>query len=210
MNKITHGQSESHLVSVNEDDLFIHKDILDDFNKLRIAAKSDGIELCIVSSFRSFDRQKTIWNKKVPLNCDEEDIKKSLRWSAMPGFSRHHWGTDLDIADKKLLIQNPNYKIQLEPHEYENGGIFSNLGKLLDSNIEHSSFFRPYSKDLGGVAIEPWHISHKALSSFYMSTLNLESSLHFLKSESCCDIHGIDYLISHFEELFHQYIINIT
>lgn len=210
MNKILHGLGTDHLTSIDNNSLLIHKDILDDFIKLKDLANKDGIDLCIISSFRSFERQKTIWNKKVPLNFSEEDILKSLRWSAMPGFSRHHWGTDLDIADKNLLAQNPDYKILLEPHEYEEGGPFSRLGHWLDNNINQSSFFRPYSKDLGGVAREPWHISHIALSSYYMSTLSQKNSIEFLKSSHCNDIHGIDYLINHFEDLFQKYIINIT
>jgi LAS superfamily LD-carboxypeptidase LdcB len=208
MNKSTHGQTQDHLRSLES--LFIHKDVVDDFENLKKSASSVGIDLTIVSGFRSFQRQKEIWNKKVPKNYLKEDIETCLRWSAMPGFSRHHWGTDLDIIDNNPLTINQDYIIQLIPSEYEENGIFSNLGKWLDENIDDSFFFRPYSKDLGGVAQEPWHISHRIQSSLYMNTLSLESSLEFIKSDSCHDIHGLDYLITHFEYIYNNYITNIT
>ncbi len=208
MNKTTHGQIQDHLCSFEK--IFIHKDILQDFNKLQEAALASGLDIQIISGFRSFQRQKDIWNKKVSLNYTKEEIEKCLRWSAIPGFSRHHWGTDLDIVDKNPLNLNLEYKILLEPHEYESHGIFSQLGKWLDQNIKDSLFFRPYSKDLGGVACEPWHISHRALSSLFINTLTLETSLDFLNSNACDDIHGRDYLIANFEHIYHQFIINIT
>jgi LAS superfamily LD-carboxypeptidase LdcB len=76
---------------------------------LREAAAADGIDLTIVSSFRDFARQEAIWNAKYrgerPLLDRQEreldaarlDVRERvdaiLLWSALPGASRHHWGT---------------------------------------------------------------------------------------------------------------------
>ncbi len=44
---------------------------------------------------------------------DLEKCKAMLRWSAVPGASRHHWGTEIDIFDPDLLPENT--PLLLEP-----------------------------------------------------------------------------------------------
>ena len=145
-------------------------------NLLKKLAGENGFSLGFVSGFRSFDQQKRIIEKKIsgkrPILDDLGHIKKVedltpknllfsiLRWSALPGFSRHHWGSDFDIYDKNSLP--PHYSIQLTPDEYEDNGPFASLGswlRELSTSPKNPGFFFPYKKDLGGVAIEPWHIS---------------------------------------------------
>ena len=69
-----------------------------------------------MSSFRDFSRQLTIWNGKFSGETTdarrgraspssralvrEERIDTILLWSALPGASRHHWGTDVDLVDR--------------------------------------------------------------------------------------------------------------
>ena len=81
------------------------------------------------SSFRDFERQQLIWNGKFsgerkvhddagnPLDLalldDWQKAQAILRWSALPGGSRHHWGTEIDIFDPDLLPQGQS--LQLEP-----------------------------------------------------------------------------------------------
>ena len=73
------------------------------------------------SSFRDFERQQLIWNCKfngerkvhddegnlldLALLDDWQKAQAILRWSALPGGSRHHWGTEIDIFDPDLLSQ---------------------------------------------------------------------------------------------------------
>ena len=75
----------------------------------------DGIDLAARSSFRDFDTQLTIWNRKWagerplydrqgrPLErrqlADSQAVDAILCWSAIPGGSRHHWGSDVDVID---------------------------------------------------------------------------------------------------------------
>ena len=40
-----------------------------------------------------------------------------MRWSAIPGSSRHHWGTDLDVYDAAAVT--PDYQVQLTPQEWK-------------------------------------------------------------------------------------------
>ena len=74
------------------------------FNKMQIHAKKEGIILEIVSGYRSYDRQKSIWNRKYKSNeasglSPKKNIHKIIEYSTLPGTSRHHWGTDVDIID---------------------------------------------------------------------------------------------------------------
>ena len=83
------------------------------FQEMWEAAARDGIELIIRSATRNFYRQKQIWEAKwtgqrlveegenlaISTPDSAERAKKILRWSSMPGTSRHHWGTDIDLND---------------------------------------------------------------------------------------------------------------
>ena len=52
--------------------------------------------------------------------------------------------------------------LRLEPWEYEAGGYFAKLSHWLTHNMARFGFYRPFADDQGGVAIEPWHLSHGA------------------------------------------------
>jgi len=70
---------------------------------MRTHAMADGIELRILSATRNFEYQKGIWERKwqklsMEGNKDPEAIAREiLLYSSMPGTSRHHWGTDIDL-----------------------------------------------------------------------------------------------------------------
>ena len=80
------------------------------YKSMYAAAAKEGLDLKIVSAFRSFNHQKSIWEAKWTgarkvLGKDlskayqnaEQRAKVILLFSSMPGTSRHHWGTDIDI-----------------------------------------------------------------------------------------------------------------
>ena len=91
--------------------MYLRKDAYEAFKRMHDAAWEDGIRLVILSATRNFARQKYIWEAK--WNGDRKttgvkDIKqeypepseralKILEYSSMPGTSRHHWGTDIDL-----------------------------------------------------------------------------------------------------------------
>lgn len=97
----------------NQSGLVMRQDAYRAFISMFEAAKKDGIHLQIISATRNFDRQKQIWENKwtgktlveggVNLATDVPDpterAKRILRFSSMPGTSRHHWGTDIDLND---------------------------------------------------------------------------------------------------------------
>ena len=90
-------------------------------------------------------------------------------WSALPGASRHHWGTDVDVID--AAARPEGYDVRLVPGEYAPGGPFAKLGAWLDELAADPgfAFARPYfgGDGKGGrrpcpVAPEPWHLSARA------------------------------------------------
>jgi hypothetical protein len=98
----------------------------------------------------------------------QDKLHAILRFSAIPGTSRHHWGTDLDIYDAAAM--SPDYQLQLSPQEVAAGGLFDPLHCWLDERMaagESRGFYRPYASDCGGVAPERWHLSYAPLSADY-------------------------------------------
>ncbi|MCB9651596.1 MAG: M15 family metallopeptidase [Deltaproteobacteria bacterium] len=78
-------------------------------------------------------------------------LRAILNWSALPGGSRHHWGTEMDVVD--LAAVPPDYRVRLLPDEVAPGGPFHPLHQWLDENLERFGFFRPYARLQGGMYI---------------------------------------------------------
>jgi zinc D-Ala-D-Ala carboxypeptidase len=145
---------------------FLRKDTYESFEKMWEAAKGDGITLTIVSATRNFERQRAIWEgkwtgsrliengsnaaKKYP--DPKTRALKILEYSSMPGSSRHHWGTDVDLndLDNYTFEQGPGKKVYewMTKHAHEYG------------------FCQPYSKKsaeggrTNGYNEEKWHWSY--------------------------------------------------
>lgn len=73
---------------------------------LRGAAQADGIELFIVSAFRSIKRQAEIVRCKLAAGQVLEDI---LAVCAPPGFSEHHTGRAVDLASPGVALLEPEF-----------------------------------------------------------------------------------------------------
>lgn len=223
------GSESEHLEKYKDNENLLGLAVaLEDFYFIKEKAKKQkDIDLKIISAFRDFERQKMIWNKKArgettlldqegrPLpfeNLSEKDIVFSiLRWSAFPGTSRHHWGTDFDIIDQKALDRNPDYKIHLIPSEYKKEGIFENLGQWLENEFRDLNiFFHPYDKDLGGVSVEPWHISHIASSGEFEKEFSFDFFNELLNSLNGDDVALLHIVKEHAEEIYSRFITNTT
>jgi LAS superfamily LD-carboxypeptidase LdcB len=167
------GRSRGHIVDLEEPPCALHAHVAAPFAGLRRAAAAAGFDLVPQSSFRGFERQLSIWNAKWngaaplldaqgrPLEAARlspgERLRAILHWSAVPGASRHHWGTDLDFIDRRALA--PGYKVRLTADEFEPGGPFAPLAAWLEQHAARFGFFRPYRGVLSGVEPEPWHYS---------------------------------------------------
>jgi LAS superfamily LD-carboxypeptidase LdcB len=158
------GRARTHLLEVPGEGCHVHRQVATPFSQLRRAAAKDGFDLAAASAFRDFDRQLSLWNAKYDKPAAEaialapnERIDAILQWSALPGASRHHWGTDLDLIDRAAM--SPGYRVRLVSEEYAPGGPFAKAAQWLEANAARFGFFRPYRGISSGVQAEPWHFS---------------------------------------------------
>jgi LAS superfamily LD-carboxypeptidase LdcB len=181
------GRARTHIIDIEQPSCALHFEAVTSFLALRDEARRDGIDLRAVSSYRDYDRQVALWNRKWrgeralysrdgrPLDharlSEQQLVDAILAWSAIPGGSRHHWGTDVDVIDHAAMPEG--YQVQLLPSEYECDGVFAGLTAWLDRHMSRFGFFRPYGSDRGGAGVEPWHLSYAPIASEAMEALSL-------------------------------------
>ena len=204
---IAFGLSEEHLVSIAPD-LRAERETATAFQTLGRRAAERGFELRIASAFRDYDRQVRIindkWTGARPVTDgkgrflertqydDQEWLNLILRFSALPGTSRHHWGTDLDIWDASAVDEE--YRVQLAPSEYGTSGPFFEMTRWLNELMaagDAEGFFKPYVEDRGGIAPEAWHISYRPAALRYQDTFSLEPLIPLWRGEAdaCGNVH---------------------
>ena len=198
----------------------LHADIIGPFTAMQQSAAQDGIGCQLVSGFRDFDRQLAIWNRKwsgeLPLYSpdgeqlntnalsDTDKLHAILTFSALPGGSRHHWGTDIDVFDKPRVDAWPG-TFSLVNAEYRNDGPCAPLAAWLDAHASRFGFNRPFKQYKGGVAQELWHLSHRETAKQFETSL--DSKLLKAHIESI-DIAGKQTILANFSSLFERYILN--
>lgn len=214
------GLTQNHLIEFNG--MLIDATVESDLARLIQAAKQDGIAIRLASSFRDFERQSIIWNNKyngirpvLDFNSKQIDISKLsdiekchaiLLYSALPGASRHHFGTDFDIFDSSAV--SSDYQLQLVSEEYSENGPFYRLSVWLEKNANEFGFFFPYKHFNGGVASEPWHISHIARSEYYSQLHTVELLEKALKTN--VNLLGKNAILQNLASIYQQYVANIT
>lgn len=214
------GTTEQHIRLIDER-VAIHQDMHSAFTSLKKAALADDIQIDIASGFRSFERQKMIWNNKFSgrspvknlagksINLSSlSDIDKAsaiLLFSALPGASRHHWGCDIDIYSQKLLPEQQT--LQLEPWEYESTGPFAPLTAWLKEHARAFDFYYPYDKYRGGIAAEPWHLSFAPLSHAYEQAFQLDILIDCINHSN---IEGGQMIINNLDFIVKTYISNVN
>ncbi len=143
--------------------MMLRKEAFEAFEKMWKAAQKDGVTLKIISSTRTFYQQKTIWETKwkrfekdAPLPKDR--ALKILEYSSMPGSSRHHWGTDIDLND----LNNPTF---------EKGGKYEKVYEWLSAHAHEYGFCQPYTAGRpAGYHEEKWHWSYTPLSKGFLES----------------------------------------
>lgn len=182
------GRSREHVVELAEFSCSLHPLTAAAFLGLRRAAAAAGHDLAPLSAFRDFNQQLVIWNAKfrgeralldrdgtaldVRMLSAEQIVRAILHWSALPGASRHHWGTEVDVFDRAAL---PNgARARLLPSEYARDGVFAALSSWLSAHAADYGFYLPYDSDRGGVQVEPWHLSFAPLANTLLPQLTPE------------------------------------
>jgi LAS superfamily LD-carboxypeptidase LdcB len=214
------GQAGSHIAEVREPPCLLHVDAITAFLRMRAAAGAAGMDLAAISSFRDFARQLAIWNGKfngerpindadgVPVAAEsltaEQRVDAILLWSALPGASRHHWGTDVDLIDRNATLDG--YRAQLVPAEFAADGPFADLAQWLEANAAHYGFFRPYKGVRSGVQAEPWHYSFAPIAEPARKRLSIEVLRTALNA---APLAGKDQVMARMEELHQRYVARI-
>ncbi len=144
----------------NKSNIYLRKQAYDSYCKMYAVAKKEGLNLRIVSAFRSNYHQQLIWEskwtgkrkvggKQLNISIPDECLraKEILKYSSMPGSSRHHWGTDIDIYD----LNNSTFESGLGLKIYE----------WLKKNAADYGFYQVYTSDRTiGYNEEKWHWSY--------------------------------------------------
>ena len=146
--------------------MYLRTEVLEAFLVLEKNARDEGVELKVISATRSFNHQKRIWDGKWVsakyMGWGEiEKAKDILTYSSMPGTSRHHWGTDLDMNS----LEN----------EYFNSAEGSKVYDFLERCGNELGFAQVYTnKSHGrtGYEDEKWHWSYMPVSSAMLEEYN--------------------------------------
>lgn len=154
----------------NKKGMYLQKEAYEAFKKMHRAALKEGVRLQIRSATRTYNHQKIIWERKwtgktkvsgqnlaKTIPSPEKRARKILHYSSMPGSSRHHWGTDIDLNSfsNKWFSRGKGLK----------------LYNWLNANASKYGFCQVYSsKDKArphGYEEEKWHWSYIPLASRY-------------------------------------------
>ncbi len=118
----------------------IHADVLYYLQSLLTDARNDGMNLLIISAFRSFATQATVKN----INVVKFGTKTANQFSAEQGFSEHQLGTTVDFTTSAT---KDNFSKFDGTQEYQ----------WLKNNAYLYGFVLSYPKGNSYYAYEPWH-----------------------------------------------------
>ena len=136
------------------------------------AAKEDGINLSIVSGYRSYSKQSSIYSRKKSSQGQEA----ADRVSARPGTSEHQLGLAMDLAKKGSSQLNTSFGKTKE-------------GQWVSANAHRFGFIVRYLEDyedVTGYMYEPWHVRYVGVehaAELYESGLPMEMYMSGFKLE---------------------------
>ena len=180
--------------------MYLRKDTYKAFLEMYQHALKDGVKLQIRSATRNFYAQKNIWEAKwtgerlleggenlaLATPDPKEKALKILRYSSMPGSSRHHWGTDIDLNN----LEN----------DWFNAGEGLDMYNWLKAHAAEHGFCQPYSAGRQhGYFEERWHWSYMPVSTkltaYAKDHLKNEMITGFLGSETAPMIDIVKYYV---------------
>lgn len=182
--KILIGKGNPNLVGKN---YLLLPEVEKAYQSMKRAASTVGIKIKVVSSYRSYEKQKVIWNRKF-IAFQKEGLKglqiinKIIEYSTIPGTSRHHWGTEIDVIDGNPLVEGD----VLISEKFHDRGPYEKLRVWMDKNAQDFGFLRPYSmnEERGGFLYEPWHYSFSEISKPMLKSYLKLDIVELLKDDS--------------------------
>lgn len=215
------GRARTHVSQFIEPRFAAQQEVGEAFLAMRAEAMHAGFDLVPFSTFRDYRTQLRIWNSKFSGKKPLFDIEGNVRdfsklspteivdcilnWSALPGGSRHQWGTEIDVVDAAAM--SPGYEPKLLPEEVRPGGVFHPLHCWLDANIGKFGFFRPYKFFRGGMYPEPWHLSYAPLS---MQVVKLVTPELLTRVTEEAQILGKEFVLERIPEIYVNHILNFV
>ena len=190
----------------------LRKKAHDAFVKMKKAAYQNGFDIKMVSSYRDFYRQKAIWERKYIRFTEElgmeplAAMEKIIEYSTIPGTSRHHWGTDIDIIDGYPKVSGD----VLVPEKFENDGPFQPFKAWLDANSEQFGFYLVYTDSFfrKGFKYEPWHYSYAPLSIPMLKQFRRKNIFKLVQNE---EFEGLENMTTPFlKNYIHDNILGIN
>lgn len=152
----------------NRKGYYLRQEAFEAFKKMHAAARKDNVDLIIRSAARNFGYQRWIWNRKWKERSKrfpnhKGRVENILKFNSMPGTSRHHWGTEVDLNSFN--------------NSWFTYGKGLKLFNWMNANAHKYGFCRPYtakgsaknSKRSTGYNEEKWHWSYKPLSKLMLS-----------------------------------------
>jgi LAS superfamily LD-carboxypeptidase LdcB len=181
------------------------------FSAMQAAALKDSINIQLVSAYRSFERQLYLWEDKFVRYTDEglspeAAIARILKYSTIPGTSRHHWGTDIDITDGNIK----NETRLLVHSKFHNNGPFVPLHQWMEANAHRYGFYLVYTNDAArtGFSYEPWHYSYLPEAKSFLKGYNSRMAFAYFKSVGVMGSEHIDR--DFWDEYYRTYIKGIN
>jgi LAS superfamily LD-carboxypeptidase LdcB len=190
------------------------------FLALRAAAARDGIDLVPIASWRPFEAQARNWNRKfsgqatlydcrgVPRDhaalAPPDIVRAILNWTGLPGATRRHWGTDIDVFDR--AAQPPGYRTRLLPDEAAPDGVYARLHAWLDGHAARYGFFRPYRTHRAGMCPAPWHLSHAPSAQAALEAIDIDMVARAVRASSLL---GRDLVLEMLPGIFRDYVLDV-
>ncbi|MDV2998286.1 MAG: putative carboxypeptidase YodJ [Chroococcidiopsis sp. SAG 2025] len=111
---------------------------------MKLDSKRSGIELVLISGFRSITAQNKLFLKQINRKGNKE---LAAKLSAPPGYSEHHTGYGLDIGEGKDIDTYTKFEFDRTQAYF-----------WLTKNAHKYGFELSFPKNnLQGVSYEPWH-----------------------------------------------------
>ncbi len=154
----------------------VDRRIFDDLEMMLEAAKREGLSPIICSSYRTLEKQKSLFENKIGKYLsngltDQEAAVEAAKWVAVPGTSEHQTGLAVDIVAKSYQILDKEQENTLEQKW------------LMENSYKYGFILRyPENKsDLTGINYEPWHyryVGKEAAKEIYENGICLEEYLN--------------------------------
>jgi LAS superfamily LD-carboxypeptidase LdcB len=171
--------------------------VMQAFWRFQKQAKIDGWNLILVSAYRSYRDQRRVWNQSDDSYLQRGATNQKKRVEAVmslvsvPGLSRHHWGTELDISEASIRGQLVN----VEPDTPERVLKFY---AWMQKNAPEYGFCQVYLGQNGSVHNEPWHWSYLPYSKTYQKQF---MSIKNFKRIFDVNVEDVDYLMKNFNRI---------